>query len=56
MPSARIVPISRVRSRTLMSMAFTTPTPAAAKRKPDSMTSAAWLAWMIAQEKRPASV
>ncbi len=41
MPSARIVPISRVLSRTLISIAFTTPTPAAAKRNPESITSAA---------------
>ena len=56
MPSARIVPISRVRSRTLISIALTTPTPAAANRKPESITSAAWFARMIAYEKRPASV
>ena len=50
-----MVPISRVRSRTLIGMALTTPTPAAAKRNPESITSAASFAWIIAQEKRPAS-
>ena len=47
MPRARTVPISRVRSRTLMSIAFTTPTAGRREQKAESITRAASLAWMI---------